>query len=45
VFVVAFISAPVSLGLAGVTAIYYIFAPVPRATAGPGVEELTSGRP
>jgi uncharacterized membrane protein len=43
VFVVAFLSAPLALGLAGVTAIYYIFAPVPHATAGSPVEELTSG--
>ena len=43
VFAVAFISAPVSLVLAGATAIYYIFAPVPRVTAGARVEELTSG--
>jgi uncharacterized membrane protein len=38
VFAVAFISAPVALALAGFTAIYYIFAPVPRVTAG-----VTSG--
>jgi uncharacterized membrane protein len=41
VFIVAFISAPVSLALAGATAIYYIFAPVPHTTS--GVRELTSG--
>jgi uncharacterized membrane protein len=33
VFIVAFVSAPASLALAGVTAIYYIFAPVPRPVA------------
>ena len=43
VFGVAFISAPLSLALAGVSAIYYIFAPVPRGTAGPEPEELESG--
>ena len=44
VFAVAFISAPISLALAGATAIYYIFAPVPRVTSGARVEELPSGR-
>jgi uncharacterized membrane protein len=44
VFVAAFISAPISLALAGGTAIYYIFAPVPRVSAGAGVEELESGQ-
>jgi uncharacterized membrane protein len=43
VFIVAFVSAPLALALAGATAIYYIFAPVPHATAGARVEELTSG--
>jgi len=42
VFVIAFISAPAALALAGATAIYYIFAPVPH-TPGAGVKELTSG--
>jgi uncharacterized membrane protein len=41
-FLVAFINAPVSLALAGATAIYYIFAPVPRATADSQVEEIGS---
>jgi uncharacterized membrane protein len=43
VFLVAFISAPVSLALAGATAIYYIFAPVPHVAAGAAVKELPSG--
>jgi uncharacterized membrane protein len=43
VFVVAFISAPFSLALAGCTAIYYVFAPVPRGAAGAELEELESG--
>ena len=41
VFIVAFASAPVALALAGVTAIYYIFAPVPHPVARP---ELEAGR-
>ena len=43
VFAVAFISAPLALALAGVTAVYYVFAPVPRAGVEAEVEELTSG--
>jgi uncharacterized membrane protein len=43
VFVIAFLSAPLALGLAGVTAIYYIFAPVPHAAAAARVEEPASG--
>jgi uncharacterized membrane protein len=42
VFVIAFISAPASLAVAGATAVYYMFAPVPHTT-GAGVRELTSG--
>ena len=30
VFVVAFVSAPIALAITGATAVYYIFAPVPR---------------
>jgi hypothetical protein len=43
VFAVAFISAPLSLAIAGAAAIYYVFAPLPRATAGADMEELESG--
>ena len=43
VFVVAFLSAPISLALAGVTAIYYIFAPLPKTIPGTEVRELESG--
>jgi hypothetical protein len=43
VFAVAFISAPLSLAIAGAVAIYYVFAPLPRATAGADMEELESG--
>ena len=43
VFAVAFISAPLALALAGVTAVYYVFAPVPHAGIEAEVEELTSG--
>lgn len=43
VFAVAFLSAPLALALAGTTAIYYVFAPLPRATAGTHMEELESG--
>jgi uncharacterized membrane protein len=46
VFVVAFLSAPISLAIAGVTAAYYIFAPVPTsAVAGTDVLERESGQP
>ncbi len=45
VFIVAFVSAPLSLALAGFTAIYYIFAPVPQGAAGPDLEELEPGPP
>jgi uncharacterized membrane protein len=47
-FVVAFISPPISLAIAGFTAVYYIFAPVPRNAAGVSLEELqepASGQP
>jgi len=37
VFVVAFIDAPLALAITGATAIYYMFAPVPRGT--PAIEE------
>ena len=43
VFIVAFISAPVALAIAGVTAGYYIFAPVPHSAAGTDVLELEAG--
>jgi uncharacterized membrane protein len=43
VFAVAFISAPLALALAGVTAVYYVFAPVPHTGIEAEVEELTSG--
>jgi uncharacterized membrane protein len=43
VFIVAFINAPISLALAGVTAVYYIFAPVPRSAPGTDVLELEAG--
>jgi uncharacterized membrane protein len=43
VFIVAFISAPVALAIAGVTAVYYIFAPVPHSTPGTDVLELEAG--
>jgi uncharacterized membrane protein len=39
VFAIAFISAPVALALAGITALYYVFAPLPHNE----VEELTAG--
>jgi uncharacterized membrane protein len=39
VFASAFISAPVALALAGITAVYYVFAPLPHNE----VEELTAG--
>jgi hypothetical protein len=42
---VAFVSAPLALALAGITAIYYIFAPVPQGAAGPELEELEPGPP
>ena len=45
VFVVAFISAPISLAIAGLTAAYYIFAPVPRNAAGVALEELQEPDP
>jgi hypothetical protein len=45
VFAVAFLSAPLALALAGTTAIYYVFAPLPRATAATHMEELESGPP
>ena len=44
VFIVAFISAPVALAIAGVTAVYYIFAPVPHSAAGTDVLELEAGK-
>ena len=43
VFAVAFISAPVSLGIAGLTAFYYMFAPLPRSPGDAEVAEVTSG--
>jgi uncharacterized membrane protein len=43
VFGVAFISAPLALALVGVTAVYYVFAPVPHAGIEAEVDELTSG--
>ena len=39
VFASAFISAPVALALAGITAVYYVFAPLPHNE----VQELTAG--
>jgi uncharacterized membrane protein len=39
VFATAFISAPVALALAGITAVYYVFAPLPHNE----VQELTAG--
>ena len=44
VFIVAFISAPISLALAGLTAIYYVVAPVPRGTGEAELPELESGQ-
>jgi uncharacterized membrane protein len=43
VFIVAFINAPVSLAIAGFTAAYYIFAPVPHSAASPDLLELEAG--
>jgi len=43
VFGVAFISAPLALALVGVTAVYYVFAPVPHVGIEAEVDELTSG--
>jgi hypothetical protein len=43
VFIVAFISAPVALAIAGITAVYYIFAPVPHSASGTDVLELEAG--
>jgi uncharacterized membrane protein len=43
VFAVAFINAPLALGIAGITAVYYVFAPVPQIGIETEVEELTSG--
>jgi uncharacterized membrane protein len=43
VFGVAFVSAPLALAVAGITAIYYVFAPLPRASAGTDTENLESG--
>jgi uncharacterized membrane protein len=43
VFAVAFISAPLSLAIAGLTAFYYVFAPLPRSRDDTEVEELISG--
>ena len=43
VFAVAFISAPLALALAGVTAVYYVFAPVPHIGIEAEVDQLTSG--
>ena len=45
VFAMAFVSAPLSLGLAGLTAVYYMFAPLPSGATGPQVEERISGPP
>jgi uncharacterized membrane protein len=44
VFIVAFINAPVSLAIAGASALYYIFAPVPRS-AGTDLVEMEAGPP
>ena len=41
-FLVAFVNAPISLAMAGATAVYYIFAPVPRSAAGAQSEEISS---
>jgi uncharacterized membrane protein len=43
VFVVAFVNAPLSLAIAGFTAVYYIFAPVPHSAASPDLLELEAG--
>jgi uncharacterized membrane protein len=43
VFAMAFVSAPLALGLAGLTAVYYMFAPLPRAGAESTVKERISG--
>jgi uncharacterized membrane protein len=43
VIILAFINAPVALALAGVTAVYYIFAPVPHAGTGTDLLELEAG--
>jgi uncharacterized membrane protein len=43
VFIVAFVSAPVALAIAGLTAAYYIFAPVPHSSPGTDVLELEAG--
>ena len=43
VFVVAFINAPVSLAIAGLTAVYYIFAPVPHSAGSTDLLELEAG--
>jgi uncharacterized membrane protein len=43
VIVTAFINAPVALALAGVTAVYYIFAPVPHPAGGTDLVELEAG--
>jgi uncharacterized membrane protein len=43
VFIVAFINAPISLAIAGLTAVYYIFAPVPHSAPGTDVLELEAG--
>lgn len=43
VFAMAFISAPLALGLTALTAVYYMFAPLPRAGAESNVEERISG--
>jgi uncharacterized membrane protein len=43
VFVVAFVNAPLSLAIAGFTAVYYIFAPVPHSAASPDLLEREAG--
>jgi uncharacterized membrane protein len=43
VILLAFINAPAALAIAGLTAVYYIFAPVPHSAASPDLLELEAG--
>jgi hypothetical protein len=43
VIVMAFISPPIALAIAGLTAVYYIFAPVPHASPSTDLLELEAG--